>query len=293
MNSQIAASVGGAFLLTARNMTKNSLYGRVPCDCVRPAAGADPDKRETPRAGTCLRAPGSGSAAGRRVGPSGRRVGGSAMCFKAEAGGGCRLDSRLPRGARRSWRRGPEPEPCRVNNRSVRIRVRTMRAGLPPRRSAPREAWPGGLRRSATVQHVSARPRGTVSSLNTRVNFITERPVSLYAVNLRHCLLTCELYSSLFILNREHDERSNTCVGTQSECCGVPHIISISFDLVFDDPPAPRAVGAVVGTCMQGSAAPAPRPLVRSQHAIRVHHPSIYCCDHRGQRLDSSNVVMR
>jgi hypothetical protein len=145
--------------------------------------------------------------------------------------------------------------------------------------------------RRATVQHASLRgPRGTVSS------DITEHacPCELYYYRTSCNLplpVTCELYSSLFILNREHDERSNTCVGTQSECCGVPHIISISFDLVFDDPPAPRAVGAVVGTCMQGSAAPAPRPLVRSQHAIRVHHPSIYCCDHRGQRLDSSNVV--
>lgn len=139
------------------------------------------------------------------------------------------------------------------------------------------------------VSALAARPRGgPYHHRNTRVNFIiTERPDSC---NLP-LPVTCELYSSLFILNREHDERSNTCVGTQSECCGVPHIISISFDLVFDDPPAPRAVGAVVGTCMQGSAAPAPRPLVRSQHAIRVHHPSIYCCDHRGQRLDSSNVV--
>ena len=147
--------------------------------------------------------------------------------------------------------------------------------------------------RRATVQHAS-------SARTARDRIIrhhrTEHacPCELYYYRTSCNLplpVTCELYSSSFILNREHDERSNTCVGTQSECCGVPHIISISFDLVFDDPPAPRAVGAVVGTCMQGSAAPAPRPLVRSQHAIRVHHPSIYCCDHRGQRLDSSNVV--
>jgi hypothetical protein len=144
---------------------------------------------------------------------------------------------------------------------------------------------------------VQASTRLRVSALRdetARDRIITEHACELYYYRTSCNLplpVTCELYSSLFILNREHDERSNTCVGTQSECCGVPHIISISFDLVFDDPPAPRAVGAVVGTCMQGSAAPAPRPLVRSQHAIRVHHPSIYCCDHRGQRLDSSNVV--